>query len=156
MSNEYGVRDLILALIHAREDRTGHVDLVKYSANKYLAIGGALGLRSDEMPPIEGGAQFGGDMLGDLFESALRSYEQIRSPFASYLEAPEVIIRLYRHHGPRIADSVSAVRLSILELLVDLATLRWGLPPALHVTSDDLRDHGFDPDASAPEPLDYM
>lgn len=129
---EFGVRDLVLAVIDDASPRGG-----KREAVRLRAMRRAFGLDMDEQKRPE--------PLAGLFESTIRSYLEVGSPFDGYLEAPPEIIRMYRHHGDRIRKPLGDLRSALLDLLTDLAIARWALPPSMRVTEEELLHHGFNP-----------
>ena len=79
----------------------------------------------------------------------------LNSPFASYLEAPDAVINMWRVHGGRINATMAAAEECLTDLLIDLVAEIWEVPASLFVTDSDLRRHGFDTSRSAPDPDDY-
>lgn len=136
--SDLGVRDLVLATIDDASGRGG-----KRAAARLGALRHAFNL------DLKGGHPH--DPLKHLFEDAVASYLSLRSPFDGYLEAPPEVIRMHRHHGPRISSQVEGLREALLDLLTDLAVARWALPPSGRVDEKELAHFGFDP-AKFPEP----
>jgi hypothetical protein len=130
---ELGVRDLVLAEIEAASGRGD-----KRAAARLQALRRAFGLHEDDEKQRW-------DPLENVFADAVRAYRAVGSPFDGYLEAPPEVIRMYRHHGPRISGRAEDLRGALLDLLADLAVARWSLPPSMRVTDEDLLHQGFDP-----------
>lgn len=59
--------------------------------------------------------------LAGLLGACFQSLQNARSPFESYLEAPEAIIELYQTHGPGLRDAAGVLTAQILLLLRDVA-----------------------------------
>jgi hypothetical protein len=153
----YGVHDLVLALVDARRYQHAVPELQKHAFSRYNALTRAFGLEPDELPGPSGRREDDPPRgeLSELLAASLRAYERLHSPFADYLEAPPRILRLHRHHGPRLSAAYEDTRAALLDLLVDVVVLEHGLPPTATVDDDDLRDHGFDASQPAPDPDDY-
>jgi hypothetical protein len=155
-TSTYGVRDLINALIDARQWANASPELRDHAWKKYAALAAAFGISEDERPGVK--RAHGNDQRGlqSLFEEATDRVLALVSPFAIFYEGSPEIARIYRHHGPAINDRLGAARHAVVDLLIDLVTVRWAVPPATTVTGDDLRACGFDPDAPEPDEADFL
>lgn len=71
----------------------------------------------------------------------------LHSPFSDYLEAPSAIIDLYQSYGHDIKRQVEQLNATVSALLAEARSRIGTVAPDATITDDDLRAHGFDPDA---------
>lgn len=102
--------------------------------------------------PIQGAS---GENLGYLLDSTIRSMLSFSSPTSGYLEAPRELIEFVEGFRCDIARASAeldrVLRTMLLALLAELVA-----PGKTTVMGRDLRKHGFDPDAAAPDPYDFI
>ena len=148
--NTYTLRQLVLAHRAAARWAHAHPDLRDYHRGRADALGRAFGVDLSEPTPA---TDRGLTMLRQATEAQL---DRVRSPFASFLEAPETVSAIYREHGPQLTMAVEALHDRLLDLLVDLTADIWHVAPDATVSEDAVRASGFDPSTPEPDPIDYL
>lgn len=93
--------------------------------------------------------------LADPFDSTVRQIGQLGSPFDGYMEAPLVVQAFYTEHADEIRAPLAELRSRLRVLLRELTCTLWSLDPKATVNAEAVRAHGFDPNESAPDPIDY-
>lgn len=151
MDQEYGIRDLALAHVHAARFADKHPDLASFHTRRLQAFSAAFAAGAvGKVDP------FDRDCLEGLAESTVRILVGLHSPFASYLEAPSCIIDLYVVHARPLGESLDRARHALEDLLAGVLASLHGLPGDRTVTADELRAHGLDPATPWPDELDYL
>jgi hypothetical protein len=145
--NEYGVRDLAHAMVAAHRWRNAAPELRDYHVALLRALRQALGATSRDDSNHDG--------LQSLLDDTVSMLAGSMSPFSQFLEAPEAIVSLYQRHGQTIAAAANDLSAALTDLLTDVITVRYGIPPDRVVPGEELRQFGFDPTTPVPDPLDF-
>ena len=96
------------------------------------------------------------DALLALRRSTEAQLHRTASPFATFIEAPESVIAVYREHGRALTEAADSFHDRLLDLLVAIIARMWSIGADAAVTDEELRASGFDPSAPTPDPLDYL
>jgi hypothetical protein len=144
----YTRRDLVLAFIECRRDIRQGGRYVEASRARYQAMLDAFDVAREDGPDLE---LEPGDIFGrrrylrQLFNDTVRAYEQVRSPFAGYLEAPPILIHMNEKYGRRIHVSIEEATTVMLDMLEGIVGRLWAIGADERITEDDLRMRGYDP-----------
>jgi hypothetical protein len=176
-------RSLVHAWLERTAYERAHSDLRDYHAAHYRALAAAFGVDLDSVPDLDRGppaatpdwlvawhaehpdrlARATGRSALELDRRSLHGlltttrdfYVRTSSPFARYLETPATIVAFSQHYGERIGTPLQKLRAAYFDLMCELVGCVVGLGAERVVSDDELRRHGFDSAASAPDPLDY-
>lgn len=146
---QYSIQDYLQAQIDGYLWARAHPDLQTYFVSKARAFRAAfrMPIDSHDIDRFQRTLQM-------LFQSSLRSYAAIQTPFSGYLEAPREWEEIRKQYGPEFGQQV--VQMRELHQRFMLALLeKWYGPLTTTVSSEDLLQHGFDDAATAPDPIDY-
>lgn len=168
--------DLLTAWLDFRGLRHAHEDLWNYHLTRLHAYEEAFGVDlergpgrfPDRRPPWHAVADEDlgrrlpwpppdGEMewLQGLLRRAADAFQAAGTPFDDYLETPSIVLPLSRRRSRDLREAAERTRLAERALLLDILELLWGLDASTRVSSEEVRRHGFDPAAPAPDPLDY-
>jgi hypothetical protein len=147
--NDLSIEDLVRALVDARRYRRAHPDLRAHFSARASAIARAFAVDLDS-PPTDH------EELFALLQQTLRRLDAIESPFAVYLEAPEQVAEMHRRHGAAINDACRRLHDACVDLAAHILATMWDLEGSATITRVGVRAQGFDLDAPAPDPSDYL
>ena len=167
----YELVDLPKAFLETRGLRHAHEDLRNYHAARFealrVAFGVDAGIFAAMSPDEEGQAKDSTfdawrEVSSDLMQfmsvglSTVQQYQQTASPLEGLYEASRGLAKVVQPHANRLRDLATATREALALLLSDL--LRKLAPHAskARVTSQTLRNLGFDDSVPGPDPLDYF
>ena len=166
-SRRYSRRDLIEAYIDVRRNAKSAAERRDLAMRRYYALSAAFDVLLEK--PGDGPATpaswlaqhettvaFGPDIWADpnarwslhhLFETTVRAYRALDSPFAGFVDVPPAVLAMHARHAEPIDAGIAGMRESYLVLLEDLVEAIWGVKEDTTVSAGDLARHGFDPRA---------
>lgn len=134
--------DLILAWLAQRQYRNAHKDLRAYHDAVNTAFAKGFGINVG-LPPSKGTITEDDDGLHSFFVGVARSYEQVGSPFSSYLCGPRAISEMYQKYGEPFDNAAAAMRNLHLMMLVELVERIWGGGVPHRVSQSELAACGY-------------
>jgi hypothetical protein len=151
---QFSREDLLSAWLEWKRWGNAHVDLRTYYEARVRALSAAFGVELDELEEGPGRPAWIRRCHYELFRKTAEDYNRVHNPFSDYFEeGPEAQFSV--PHAARICSAADGLREAYRHLLLDLMDAIWNLGPDHRVTAEALRDHGFDPSAPAPDPVDY-
>ena len=168
--------DLIDSWIDARRYAAAHEDLRSYHDRRRRAFAAAFGANLEELPaeppplPTWLMEAFGhGDVderrfdhLQDWHRSVHgfvldteTKYRYLGGPWAGVLEMPPELAAIAHRHHASLEEPLGEFRRRVRAMIEELLRALYPLAADRQVTGDELREHGFVPDARAPDPDDY-
>jgi hypothetical protein len=152
-----------------RRWRTAHPDLAAYWETRYRALAAAFGADLELCPAVpppapEWVTRRSWDEAGHGWHAPVHRFvviadersRSLGSPFDGYIEMPQAIGAAWSRFAPAIDAAVQSLRVAVDTMLVELLAALYPDAAGRVVTADELRAHGFDPDARAPDPLDHL
>jgi hypothetical protein len=157
-NRQYTYKELIEAYINAERDDYIHEDFKNYYVGLFKKLTELFGIRfrmeelgnfpDDEFWP---GVSKGAALM--VFQSTVRSYLSITTPFAGFIEFGLGVGDLYDAYGRKLEEMAEENRKAHLNLLDALFKMMSGAVDRV-VTSQELREAGFD-DSKEPKKADY-
>ena len=154
----YDYKALVLAYINTQHEHYVHDDFLNYYKGLVGVLETALGVQVS----FEALSDVHKRALWMLFNSTVRSYLRTGTPWDNFLDESLVVVSLEKmgengavvfRASERIGELASASREQHLALLYTLFECMFGRP-AVVLTSNQLREYGFD-DSKEPKIEDY-
>lgn len=146
----YSRDDLLAAWLASEEARDSHPDVADYYYRQAWALARAFEAWDPRIcftkVPRED------QQLWTVFQRSIEAHNSIHGPWGYFLAGGPDPARatVEALHGPPIADACDQLRAAYRALLLDLLERIWDVGPDTAVSVDEVRAHGFDPDAPAP------
>ncbi len=149
----YGYRDLIRTYILEKRFENAAPPLRGYYSELYSILSSFFGVDLDRIQEAED-LRVPRAEYTRLFQSCLESYKRAHSPFSSYIEVTRQLARLYETHGRKLDYAAEKYKDACLDLMCEIYCLVYG-PTESKITSDELKDRGFD-DSEEPYEFDFI
>lgn len=144
----YTLDDLADALVAERWSRKSAEPLRAYHRKRFTAFVRAFGLEDEAHPRT-----LDGWLLRVYVDKTITAMLVKAHPFSGILEAPAKLVALGERYGPAIDAAEDARQAALRTLLLGMLE---ELVRKTVVTEDELRAHGLDPSAIAPDPYDFL
>lgn len=149
----YRYTDFVQAHLDAVRHEQHHPDLTKYYGDLYQHLSEFfqvdLQTESDREFSIEG---FG---LGALFRAGVRYYNQVTTPFETFVVISPAMHPILQIYSPQYETLAHASRAQCFELLCELYRRLYGETDQV-LTSAELRERGFDDSRKPDEKMYYV
>ena len=156
-------RDLIEAYIDVQRNAKAAAEKRDLSMRRYSALSSAFGVLLEKpgdgpatpaswLAQHETGISFGPDIWADpnarwslhhLFESTVRAYRALDSPFSGFVDVPPALVAMHGRHAERIDAGIGQMREAYLVLLEDLVEAIWGVTSERSYSIGELSRHGY-------------
>lgn len=156
-------RDLIEAYIDVQRHAKAAAEIRDAAMRRYYALSSAFGVLLEKpgdgpatpaswLARHETAGSFGPDIWADpnarwslhhLFESTVRAYRALDSPFAGFVDVPPAVLAMHARHAQRIDAGVAQMRQAYLVLLEDLVEAIWGITRERSYSGGELARHGY-------------
>ena len=156
-------RDLIEAYIDVQRNAKAAAEKRDLAMRRYYALSSAFGVlleKPGDGPAVpaswlaqnETGINYGPEIWADpnarwslhhLFESTIRAYRALDSPFAGFVDIPPAVLAMHARHGKTIDAGVAQMREAYLLLLEDLVEAIWGVTGERSFSGGELSRHGY-------------
>ena len=156
-------RDLIEAYIDVQRNAKAAAAKRDAAMRRYYALSSAFGVlleKPGDGPAVpaswlakhETGISFGPEIWADpnarwslhhLFESTVRAYRALDSPFAGFVDVPPAVLAMHNRHAENIDAGVAQMREAYLVLLEDLVEAIWGVTSERSYSDGELARHGY-------------
>jgi hypothetical protein len=162
-SKRFTRRDLIEAYIDVQRHAKAAAETRDLSMRRYYALSSAFGVlleKPGDGPAVPAswlatqnpGINFGPDIWADpnarwslhhLFESTVRAYRALDSPFSGFVDVPPAVLAMHSRHAQTIDAGVVQMRDAYLLLLEDLVEAIWGVTSERSFSAGELSRHGY-------------
>jgi hypothetical protein len=146
----YDLRSLARAMVDEHRYRKAPPELRDYYVVKLGALRKSFGIDREPREDRTGRAD-----LTLLLERTVTLLAWSRSPFDG-IEGRKALATVNRRRGPAINTAGDRWEEALTALLTDLISEMHAGVSYRTVTGDDLRRHGFDPDAPEPDPWTFL
>jgi hypothetical protein len=162
-SKRFTRRDLIEAYIDVQRHAKAAAETRDLSMRRYYALSSAFGVlleKPGDGPAVpaswlaknETGINFGPEIWADpnarwslhhLFESTVRAYRGLDSPFTGFVDVPPAVLAMHARHSKTIDAGIEQMREGYLLLLEDLVEAIWGVTSERSFSGGELSRHGY-------------
>ncbi len=162
-AKRFNRRDLIAAYIDVQRNAKAAAEKRDLSMRRYYALSSAFGVLLEKpgdgpatpaswLAKHETGIAFGPEIWADpnarwslhhLFESTVRAYRALDSPFSGFVDVPPAVVAMHARHAERIDAGVEQMREAYLVLLEDLVEAIWGVTSERSYSAGELSRHGY-------------